>query len=119
MRWPLLLGLMLLNPTREPAQQDSVYLRMKIVYCYSRYSAASQDAESVPEARARAKAYSDLLFPRYQRALQDSKGTLAETVLTTEAAKAHTAESRLTTAEFFMIQETCDRLVAPEPSADQ
>src|SRR2546421_2175787 len=104
MRW--LLGLMLVMPTEGPVEQDSVYVRMKIAYCYSSYSATSQKTAATAEVRARAKANADSLFPRYQRALETSKGTLAETMLNTEAAKARTAESRdLAAAEFFMIQE--------------
>jgi hypothetical protein len=119
MPWLLLLGLHLLNPASEPEWQDPVYLRSKIVYCYTRYSITSQDPESAPTAREHAKASSDLLFPRYQRALQDSKGTLAETLLTTEASKARTAEHRLSITEFFMTQEVCDSLVKSDPQAAQ
>lgn len=118
MRWLPLLGLVMLTPTRVSVQQDSVYVRMKIAYCYSSYSVMSEDAAVTADVRARAKASVDSLFPRYQLALEASKGTLAETVLGAEAAKARTAKSRLSTAEWFMIQETCDSMVRSEDSTD-
>jgi len=112
MRWFSLLGLALLALTRAPVRQDSIYLRIKTAYCYSRYSAASENVAATVDVRARAKTNADSLFPRYQHALEESRGTLTETLLATEVAKARTAASRLSAAEFFMTQEACDSLVA-------
>jgi hypothetical protein len=113
MRW--LLALLLVLPGTLPTEQDSVYLRMKVAYCYTRFSAQSERIAGTPEVRERARANADSLFPRYQRAIEASKGTLSEVMLSTEAAKARTAEERdLSTAEFFMIQEACEGLLSTE-----
>lgn len=111
MRW--LLVLVLLIHAGGVPSQDSAFTRMKIVYCYTRYSLTSQDTDAPSDARIQAKVQADSLFHRYQRALESSKGTLMETALQDEATKARTVEKRdLSTAEFFMILESCGGLVA-------
>lgn len=114
MRW--VLGLLLFVAGAAPAEQDSVYVRMKVAYCYARFSAGSEGMTAPPNVRARARANADSLFPRYQRAIEASKGTLSEVMLTDEAARARTVGSRdLSATEIFMIQETCERLLSPTP----
>lgn len=107
----LLVSILLLGPPR-PTKNDTVLERLKLSYCSARYAIGSQDATSTVEARAHAKAFADTLFPFYQRALQVSKGTMVEIALQDEAAKAKAVAARdLSTAEFFMITEGCERLV--------
>jgi hypothetical protein len=107
----LLLMLALLLPGASKPAQESVLDQMKVVYCYERFSSVSGDVTTPSSVRVQAKQKADTLFLRYQRALEESKGELTEIALQEEAVKARAARSRgLSTAEFFMVSEGCDRV---------
>jgi hypothetical protein len=79
----------------------------KAAYCYAHFSMRAQNAEASAEVREEGQRYAALIFPRYQAALERSKGTLLATGLQMEGEKARSASERLSPAEFFMVLEAC------------